>query len=166
MEDISNMIQRLNYTEEEKCKAYERLEYIIGQAIEEILNILYDLYPSLKKDDMTVRNYKGDVFSVEQGIMVYHKGIEEKIVLNQDKKLIYYNATNSELITHEMTSEELLNEVGFEKVYINIKQLVRDRIRMNNEEILNYRNQASKTELYVGELKRDCKYVAQMQNGI
>ncbi len=153
MEEIRHLIKELYHSEEERNKTFRRLELIIDEAVKEMTNMLSSLYDSLKKDNLTVRDYKGNTFDIGAGIEAYSKGIEEKIILNEEKELIYYRVRNNQLLKEKVTAEMLLKEIGFDSFYNFIKGLVKERIRMNNEDILSFRNQTSKIEKYINELE-------------
>ncbi len=155
MEDIGALIEKLQHTEEEKDKASQRLEYIIEEAVCQMLDVLYELYPTLYKDDLKVRSYSGSSFDIAEGIIIYSRGIDEKIILDREKKLIHYKAVNNDLLENQVSPQKVLGEIGFEKIYNNIKDMVKEKIRINNEEILTYRNQTSKIEKYMTELQND-----------
>jgi len=152
MEDIGMLIEKLQHTEEEKDRASQRLEYIIEKAVCEMLDILYGLYPTLSKSDLIIRSYSGNSFDITEGIVIYSKGIDEKIVLDREKKLIHYKAIKEDLLEEQVSPQTMLEEIGFEKVYNNIKDMVREKIKVNNEEILTYRNKTSKIQKYMSEL--------------
>ena len=75
--------------------------------------------------------------------------------MDREKKLIHYKAVNNDLLENQVSPQKVLGEIGFEKIYNNIKDMVKEKIRINNEEILTYRNQTSKIEKYMTELQND-----------
>ena len=151
------LIEKLHHTEEEKHNASQRLEYIIEEAVKEMLEILYGLYPTLSKKGLRVRSYSGSSFDIDEGIVVYSKGIDEKIVLNREKKLVHYKAVNSDLSESAVSPSDFLTEIGFQKVYNNMKDIVREQIKVNNEKTLAYRNQTSKIQRHMAELQSDIR---------
>ena len=160
MEDIGALIEKLQHTEEEKDKASQRLEYIIEKAVCEMLDILHGLYSTLSKADLTVRSYSGMSFDIPEGIVIYSKGIDEKIILDKNKKLIHYKAIKEDLLEEQVSPQKILEEIGFEKIYNNIKDMVKEKIRINNEEILTYRNKTSKIQKYMSELQDDSNSIS------
>lgn len=157
MEDIGVLIEKLQHTEEEKHSASQRLEYIIEEAVKEMLDILYELYPTLSKQDLKVRSYSGSSFDIAEGIVVYSKGIDEKVVLNREKELIHYKAIDRDLSANPVSPEKFLAEIGFQKVYNNMKDIVKEQIKINNEKTLSYRNQTSKIQKHMSELQSNAK---------
>ncbi|NMA94685.1 MAG: hypothetical protein GX974_01435 [Clostridiales bacterium] len=116
MEDIGLLVRKLHHTEEEKQDASRRLEHIIEEAVKEMLEILFELYPTLYKKGLRVRSYSGSSFDIDEGIIVYSKGIDEKVILNRDKRLVHYKAVNSDLVQDEVSPNSFLTEIGFQKV--------------------------------------------------
>lgn len=157
MEDIGLLVKRLHHTEEERHRASQRLENIIEEAVTEMLEILYELYPTLGKEDIMVRSYSGATFAIGEGIVIYSKGIDEKIVLDREKKLMRYKAKNNDLIQDSMSPNAFLTEIGFQKVYSNIKDIVKEQIKTNNEKTLAYRSQTSKIQRHMAELQNDIR---------
>jgi len=155
MDEIQELIRKLQLTEEEREKSFQRLKLVIDEAVKEMINILYSLYAALHKKNSVVRSYTGKVYELEEGIVIYSRGITEKIVLNKEKRLIRYKVSNEGFVKQELTPEAMLQEIGFENLYNNIKDLLRERIKINKEEAFNFRSQASKIEKYHKDLEKE-----------
>jgi len=148
MDDLRQLIRELQETENARNEALNLLETAISQTVNEVLDILFSLFHALKKENLTVRSYRGSVYPVDDGIVVYARGLEEKIVLNGEKKLVHYLVRNEKLERSEIPPEILINQIGSDKVYHSLRDLLKERIRTNKEDIINFRNQASKISKY------------------
>ncbi len=155
MEEIRQLIEKLQKTELERVNALDRLNYVIDEAVKEMINILHSLYDILYRNDITIKSYGGRIFNLVEGIVLYSKGIEEKVVLTKDKQLIYYKAAHNELEEKLISPEYLLKNASFDGVYNYIMNILQEKIRLNNQEIIDYRNQTSKISKYIDELERE-----------
>jgi hypothetical protein len=155
MDNLSQLIKELQETEKARNEALNMLETAISQAVSEMLDILFSLFDALKKENLTVRSYQGSIYPVDDGIVVYARGLEEKIVLNGQKKLIHYLVRNENLERTEIPPEILVNQIGSDKIYHSLRSLLRERIRTNKEDIINFRNQASKISKYAKDFRED-----------
>ena len=79
------------------------------------------------------------------------------MILTKDKRLLYYKLVNNRLEEKVISPEHLLKNVGFDGIYNNVKNLLREKIKMSNQQIRDYRTQTSKISKYIGQLEREHK---------
>ncbi len=144
MEEIKLLIEELRETEEEKNRSLAMLQTAIDEALEEMLDVLLTLFEALKRTDLSVRSYKGNSFPLGDGIVVYAKGLEEKIILNSQRQLIHCKVVNELLEKNEIAPDILIHQIGTEKVYQHLKDLLKERIHTNKVDINHFKNQAGK----------------------
>lgn len=155
MEEIRQLIEKLKKTELERADALHRLNRVIDEAVKKMINILHAMYDILYSNDITIKSYGGHIVNLTEGIVLYSKGIEEKVILTKDKRLLYYKLVNNRLEEKVISPEHLLKNVGFDGIYNNVKNLLREKIKMSNQQIIDYRNQTSKISKYIGQLERE-----------
>lgn len=148
LEEIKKLMERLSQTEDEKNNVQKEMKSIVNQSINQLLEVMLLLSRYLKKENVTLRSYMGNTFNVGEGIPLFEKSIEEKILLKPDKRIMLYRIENEELREKELNIEELQKFVSLDALYNTVKENIIRCIHKNEQEIMSYKSFISKIKMY------------------
>lgn len=157
LDDIKKLMENLKESEEEKNRANEEMQKVMRNCIKEIIDIFLKLSDYIKIDNIVLRSYMGKIFEIGEGIIIFDKNIEEKLILRPDGTIHYYRIVNEDLIDIPLNEKNITDYITIDALFDSVKTALINCINKNQQQILNYRSITAKINRYTEDLERIIK---------
>jgi hypothetical protein len=153
IDEIKKLMDILTKAEKDREVASRKMQELLEKSIKEIKKILLSLKKYIAKDNISLRSYSGKTFDTGEGIIIYDKGIDEKLVLRPSNKFFYLKVENDKLQEIEIEDSNIHNYINYDILFDNVKNSLIKCIQKNEEDILAYRNTMLKIDKYNKDLE-------------
>ncbi len=151
--ELKNLMDHLEQTEAEKQSAEAELKKIINDSLENIKDIYFALKRYVWKDDISLRSYDGRSYDLGGGILINDRGIEEKVILKSDKKIVLYKLIDGNVTETELNADNIEKYITMDNIFADVMDMIKTSIQKNEKEVLVYRSMVAKIERYIQDLK-------------
>lgn len=153
VEELKKLMEHLEKTESEKQHAAEELKRIIADSLDNIKDIYFSMKRYVWKNDISLRSYDGKTFNIGEGVLISDRGIEEKIVLKPDRRILLYKLDNGEVTETELTADNIEEYISIDNIFSNVMEALTSSIQRNEKDVLRYTSMIAKIERYTQDLK-------------
>ncbi|MGB9678835.1 MAG: hypothetical protein ACPL3A_02395 [Thermoanaerobacteraceae bacterium] len=164
LDEIKKLMEHLVKSEKDKEIASQKMKDILEKSINEIKNILLSLKKYIAKDNIILKSYSGKTFEVGEGIIVFDKAIDEKLVLKSDNFFYFLKIENDKLIEKAITDLEINNYINYDTLFENVKNSLIKCIQKNENDIRIYKSTMFKIDKYNKELAEILSLKNSIQN--
>ncbi|ADL69878.1 conserved hypothetical protein [Thermoanaerobacterium thermosaccharolyticum DSM 571] len=153
IEEIKKLMDRLSESERDKENASKKMQEVLCKSIREIKNILLSLKKYIANENVTLRSYSGKTFATGEGIVIFDRGIDEKIVLKPDNAFYLLKVENDQLVTVQIDDLDIHDYMSYDTLFDSVKKSLIKCIQKNEEDILAYRSTMLKIDKYNKDLE-------------
>lgn len=153
IDEIKKLMDRLSKSEKDKENASKKMQEVLCKSIKEIKDILLTLKKYIANENVTLRSYSGKTFATGEGIVIYDKGIDEKIVLKPDNTFYLLKVENDQLVTVQINDLDIHDYMSYDTLFDSVKKSLVKCIQKNEEDILAYRSTMLKIDKYNKDLE-------------
>ncbi|KAA5807424.1 hypothetical protein F1655_04845 [Thermoanaerobacterium thermosaccharolyticum] len=153
IEEIKKLMDRLSESERDKENASKKMQEVLCKSIREIKNILLSLKKYIANENVTLRSYSGKTFAAGEGIVIFDRSIDEKIVLKQDNAFYLLKVENDQLVTVQIDDLDIHDYMSYDTLFDSVKKSLIKCIQKNEEDILAYRSTMLKIDKYNKDLE-------------
>ncbi|MGB9781191.1 hypothetical protein [Caldanaerobacter sp.] len=154
IDEMKILMEELIKSEKEREMANKEMQEVLKKSISEIKGILLSIKKYIGSENIKLRSYTGKTFETGEGIIVFDKSIDEKIILKSDSNFYHYKVEGEELIATPISDLDLHNYIAYDTLFETVKNAIKRCIQRNEEEIRLYRSTTYKIEKYNEELKK------------
>ncbi len=151
--ELKNLMDRLEETETQKQNAEAKLKDIINRSLENIKDIYFTLKKYVWKDKISLRSYSGKLYELGEGIIIRDRGIEEKIILKPDRKIILYTLADGKVSETQLDAQNIEDYITMDNIFADVMSTITSSIQKNEKEVLLYNSMITKIERYMQDLK-------------
>ncbi|TZE83193.1 hypothetical protein [Calorimonas adulescens] len=153
IEELKKLMEHLEKAEKDKEMAEKELRRVMADSLENIKDIYLALQRYVLKDNIILKSYDGRTFSIGEGILISDKGIEEKIVLKPDRRLILYKLSGNNVMETDLDAGNIEEYISIDNLFANVMDTLTTTIQKNEKEVLRYSSMITKIERYTQDLK-------------
>ncbi|ORX22869.1 hypothetical protein BVF91_09490 [Thermoanaerobacterium sp. PSU-2] len=153
IDEIKKLMERLTESEKDKEEASKKMQEVLGKSIREVKEILLTLKKYIANENITLRSYSGKTFATGEGIIIYDKGIDEKIILKSDRCFYLYKVENDQLVTEKIEDLDIHDYMSYDTLFDSVKKSLIKCIQKNEEDILAYKSTMLKIDKYNKDLE-------------
>ncbi|OXT06764.1 hypothetical protein CE561_10075 [Thermoanaerobacterium thermosaccharolyticum] len=153
IEEIKKLMERLSESERDKENASKKMQEVLCKSIREIKDILLTLKKYIANENVTLRSYSGKTFATGEGIVIFDRGIDEKIVLKPDNAFYLLKVENDQLVTVQIDDLDIHDYMSYDTLFDSVKKSLIKCIQKNEEDILAYRSTMLKIDKYNKDLE-------------
>ncbi|AIS51435.1 hypothetical protein TKV_c02300 [Thermoanaerobacter kivui] len=153
IQEIKQLMEQLAKSEKDKELASKKMQEVLEKSISEIKSILLAIKKYIGMENIKLRSYTGKTFETGEGIIIYDKSIEEKIILKPDNIFYHYKIENDELIANPIPDLEIHNYMSYDTLFESVKNSLKKCIQKNEEDIRIYKSTMLKIDKYNKELE-------------
>jgi len=153
IEEIKKLMDRLSESERDKENASKKMQEILCKSIREIKDILLSLKKYIANENVTLRSYSGKTFATGEGIVIFDRGIDEKIVIKPDNAFYLLKVENDQLVTVQIDDLDIHDYMSYDTLFDSVKKSLIKCIQKNEEDILAYRSTMLKIDKYNKDLE-------------
>ncbi|AST57074.1 uncharacterized protein Thert_00948 [Thermoanaerobacterium thermosaccharolyticum] len=153
IEEIKKLMDRLSESERDKENASKKMQEVLCKSIREIKDILLSLKKYIANENVTLRSYSGKTFATGEGIVIFDRGIDEKIVLKPDNAFYLLKVENDQLVTVQIDDLDIHDYMSYDTLFDSVKKSLIKCIQKNEEDILAYRSTMLKIDKYNKDLE-------------
>lgn len=153
IDEIKKLMDRLTSSERDREEAGKKMQEVLEKSITEIKNILLSLKKYIMQENITLRSYNGKTFDAGEGIIIYDRGIDEKIILKLDTLFYLFKIENDDLKSTVIDDLDLHNYISYDTLFDSVKTSLIKCIQKNEEDILAYRSTMLKIDKYNQDLE-------------
>ncbi|MGF7430052.1 hypothetical protein PQV03_04630 [Thermoanaerobacterium thermosaccharolyticum] len=153
IEEIKKLMDRLSESERDKENASKKMQEVLCKSIREIKNILLSLKKYIANENVTLRSYSGKTFAAGEGIVIFDRSIDEKIVLKPDNAFYLLKVENDQLVTVQIDDLDIHDYMSYDTLFDSVKKSLIKCIQKNEEDILAYRSTMLKIDKYNKDLE-------------
>lgn len=151
--ELKKLMEHLEKTESEKQHAAAELKRIINDSLDNIKDIYFTMKRYVWKNDISLRSYDGKTFSIGEGVLISDRGIEEKIVLKPDRRIVLYKLDNDKVTEIELNADNIEKYISIDNIFANVMDALSSSIQKNEKDVLKYTSMIAKIERYTQDLK-------------
>lgn len=164
--EIKSLMEELIKSEKDKEMANKKMQEVLVKSISEIKNILLAIKKYIGVENIKLRSYSGKTFEIGEGIIIYDKSIDEKIVLKPDNIFYHYKIEGEELIAVPISDLEMHNYITYDTLFETVKNSLKKCIQKNEEDIRIYKSTMFKIDKYNKELEEILSLKNSIENAI
>jgi len=153
IDEIKKLMERLSESERDKENASKKMQEVLQKSIKEIKDILLTLKKYISNKNVTLRSYSGKTFATGEGIVIFDRGIDEKIVLKPDNSFYLFKIENDQLVTKKIEDLDIHDYMSYDTLFDSVKKSLIKCIQKNEEDILAYRSTMLKIDKYNKDLE-------------
>lgn len=153
IDGIKKLMEQLISSEKNRELASEEMQEVLKKSISEIKSILLSLKKYIAKDSITLRSYSGKTFDAGEGIVIYDKAIDEKIVLKPDNIFYHLKIEDNELVKTAISDIDIYNYISYDALFDSVKNSLIKCIQKNEEDIRVYKSIMLKIDKYNKDLE-------------
>ncbi|MGF7400562.1 hypothetical protein PQ744_09195 [Thermoanaerobacterium thermosaccharolyticum] len=153
IEEIKKLMDRLSESERDKENASKKMQEVLCKSIREIKDILLSLKKYIANENVTLRSYSGKTFAAGEGIVIFDRSIDEKIVLKPDNAFYLLKVENDQLVTVQIDDLDIHDYMSYDTLFDSVKKSLIKCIQKNEEDILAYRSTMLKIDKYNKDLE-------------
>ncbi|XXF52936.1 hypothetical protein PPG86_12885 [Thermoanaerobacterium thermosaccharolyticum] len=153
IEEIKKLMDRLSESERDKENASKKMQEVLSKSIREIKDILLSLKKYIANENVTLRSYSGKTFAAGEGIVIFDRSIDEKIVLKPDNAFYLLKVENDQLVTVQIDDLDIHDYMSYDTLFDSVKKSLIKCIQKNEEDILAYRSTMLKIDKYNKDLE-------------
>ncbi|XXF69244.1 hypothetical protein PQ743_12390 [Thermoanaerobacterium thermosaccharolyticum] len=153
IEEIKKLMDRLSESERDKENASKKMQEVLCKSIREIKDILLSLKKYIANENVTLRSYSGKTFATGEGIVIFDRSIDEKIVLKPDNAFYLLKVENDQLVTVQIDDLDIHDYMSYDTLFDSVKKSLIKCIQKNEEDILAYRSTMLKIDKYNKDLE-------------
>lgn len=166
IQEIKSLMEELIKSEKDKEMANKKMQEVLEKSISEIKSILLAIKKYIGIEDIKLRSYSGKTFDIGEGIIIYDKSIDEKIVLKPDNLFHYYKIENEELIAVPIPDLDIHNYITYDTLFETVKNSLKKCIQKNEEDTRIYKSTMFKIDKYNKELEEILSLKSSIENAI
>ena len=153
IDEIKKLMERLTESEKDKEEASKKMQEVLSKSIREVKEILLTLKKYIANENVTLRSYSGKTFTTGEGIIIYDRGIDEKIILKSDGSFYIYKVENDQLTTEKIEDLDIHDYMSYDTLFDSVKKSLIKCIQKNEEDILAYKSTMLKIDKYNKDLE-------------
>jgi hypothetical protein len=133
IEELKKLMEHLEKAEKDKEMAEKELRRVMADSLENIKDIYLALQRYVLKDNIILKSYDGRTFSIGEGILISDKGIEEKIVLKPDRRLILYKLSGDNVMETDLDAGNIEEYISIDNLFANVMDTLTTTIQKNEK---------------------------------
>lgn len=153
LDEIKKLMEELIKSEKNREMASKEMEEVLEKSISEIKNILLTIKKYIGSKNIKLRSYSGKIFEVGEGIVIFDKSIDEKIILKPDNNFYHYKVKGEELTATPIPDLKIHDYITYDTLFETVKNSLKRCIQKNEEEIRLYKSTVYKIDKYNKELE-------------